>query len=244
MVTPIVTEKSSIRFSSSSSYSHYKTITGSIINGKDGQSQDGQDGCFGHDHAIIVGSPSTRTTSIVRTTKPTRTGTSAGTSRTRNDTIVFLSDYKKDVVKRVLQLLIMHFIVYVSITVFYQCTNQIELSSFESIPGLVLNTNSNDAYDVTYNSNSNRNNSNDDDNELVTNTHNDCIYIPGGGFSGFWFQLGRLQSVMIHNNNNDFIEDNKLNINELKDERTPIICYSSGNLNPCRLLSYCCCCLY
>jgi hypothetical protein len=28
-----------------------------------------------------------------------------------------------------------------------------------------------------------------------TNNNNDCVYVPGGGFSGFWFTLGRLQSV-------------------------------------------------
>ena len=29
----------------------------------------------------------------------------------------------------------------------------------------------------------------------VTDTVEDCIYVPGGGFSGFWFSLGRLHSI-------------------------------------------------
>ena len=41
----------------------------------------------------------------------------------------------------------------------------------------------------------------------------DCIYVPGGGFSGFWFSLGRLQS---------------LDPNTLQDET--FVCYSAGCL--------------
>lgn len=32
----------------------------------------------------------------------------------------------------------------------------------------------------------------------VPSHSNDCIYVPGGGFSGFWFTLGRLQSIPLH----------------------------------------------
>ncbi|GKY94159.1 hypothetical protein MPSEU_000382000 [Mayamaea pseudoterrestris] len=44
------------------------------------------------------------------------------------------------------------------------------------------------------------NKSADDDATTASSTHHssDCIYVPGGGFSGFWFTLGRLQSIPKH----------------------------------------------
>jgi hypothetical protein len=46
-----------------------------------------------------------------------------------------------------------------------------------------------------------------------THDPHDCIYVPGGGFSGFWFSLGRLQS---------------LSAQELQQET--FVCYSAGCL--------------
>jgi hypothetical protein len=47
----------------------------------------------------------------------------------------------------------------------------------------------------------------------ITAESEDCIYVPGGGFSGFWFSLGRLQSLT------------------LQDFRTQkMVCYSAGCL--------------
>jgi hypothetical protein len=133
--------------------------------------------------------------------------------------------------KRILQLFMIHFFVYISITVYYQSTNRLSVPSSPRIiltvgnNGLVSSLSSSlssssspppatSLTSSTTNTNIDTTISNDINNNINININDkDCYYVPGGGFSGYWFLLGRLQN-MKHQNMND----------------KKFVCYSSGCL--------------
>ena len=90
--------------------------------------------------------------------------------------------------RRIAESFIIQLILLASITLFTQSNNRLSMTSAKIVSGSEATTvtpwinesawiNSNTMIDG------------------VEDTAEDCIYVPGGGFSGFWFSLGRLHSI-------------------------------------------------
>jgi hypothetical protein len=66
----------------------------------------------------------------------------------------------------------------------------------------------------------------------------DCVYVPGGGFSGFWFSLGRLQSLRRKQQQRQSLRHPQDHLEELRPQQPPthhhhkdrFVCYSAGCL--------------
>jgi hypothetical protein len=244
----IITPKPSVIFSTTSSSSSIRSCCGDDDNGNvnvgeegefDGQ-EDEQIGLYVDDSAgndddddddddddeqkiTTLFSSSTTTPS----TTTTATSTTTDEAQIHKLTTIQTATRKKmttlmmNISKRILQLFMIHFFVYISITVYYQSTNRLLIKDIIGSSGdggliasFILTSNTNTNSNTTLFNDINININNDNDNNSSTD-HQDCYYVPGGGFSGYWFLLGRLQKMKRH----------QMNMNDKK-----FVCYSSGCL--------------
>uniref|UniRef100_A0A6U9YJ69 Uncharacterized protein n=1 Tax=Pseudo-nitzschia australis TaxID=44445 RepID=A0A6U9YJ69_9STRA len=122
-----------------------------------------------------------------------------------NDTNAYSYSYSYSWKLRMVELFVVHTVLFVSMTVCFQATNRLTLTPMVTptvTPTVTFPSGASSGSEATNTDSDSTNNNNSTD---------DCIYVPGGGFSGFWFSLGRLQSLQ-----------------HPRDER--FVCYSAGCL--------------
>ena len=117
-----------------------------------------------------------------------------GTSVTKLESKPKVSYFWK---RRIAELFVIQITLLTSIVLFFQCSNVLSVTSATVVSGsetIALPSWKNAVATVN------------DDITIgdAESRSEDCIYVPGGGFSGFWFSLGRLQSIQ-HPHNETFV---------------------------------------
>ena len=240
----IITPKPSVIFSTTSSSSSIRSCCGDDDNGNGNVGEEGEfDGQEDEQIGLYVDDSAgnddddddddddeqkiTTLFSSSTTTPSTTTATSTTTDEAQihklttmqTTTRKIMTALMMNISKRILQLFMIHFFVYISITVYYQSTNRLLIKDIIGSSGdgglissSILTSNTNTNSNTTLFNDISINNDNDNNSSI---DHQDCYYVPGGGFSGYWFLLGRLQNMKRHQNN---MNDKKF------------VCYSSGCL--------------
>ena len=90
--------------------------------------------------------------------------------------------------RRMAEAFIIQLVLLASITLFTQSSNRLSMTSATIVSGSEART-------LTPWKNSSTLMNNEIMIDSVEDEVEDCIYVPGGGFSGFWFSLGRLHSI-------------------------------------------------
>ncbi len=99
--------------------------------------------------------------------------------------------------RRIAELFLIQMTLFMSIVMFFQSSNRLSLANATAVSR---------SRTMTFPSQSNVAALTDNETKIgdAESGSEDCIYVPGGGFSGFWFSLGRLQSIE-HPHNETFV---------------------------------------